>query len=215
MKKISHLIITLTLIILSGFQSFGQERVNRDKITFIDSSEIMRKATGWTYDNTRGQWFEHKNTIPIIEDQDFLSVQTKTIFFNSKKYYVLIVAKLDGNWEYPSIHEGWYTYNVFRGYIFTENEYNKLYALDTTTLDIKIKYDVNMINEFNEVEFLDLIQNKILTAKEDPHFVLIMPIKKSTEGAIRFYLPCYHFQYDFKKRYFETDSVNFSKIIIK
>ena len=39
---------------------------------------------------------------------------------------------------------------------------------------------------------------------------------KSKKGAIRFYVPEWfkYKKYDFKKGYFETDSLNFSKIIL-
>jgi len=227
------------LIVISSANLFGQERVNRVELHFQSSSDKLIKATGWDYNSTLGEWINYKNVINDDKDfkgkykmlqgaymmsrtnQNFISIQTKTVTYKGIKYYVLIVKKWQGEYEYPYIQEDWYEYKSTEGYIFKENEYNKLKNINSLIV-LKTKHKVSIgskYEKYNEQKFLDLIQTELSSKQDDFSIVYKFPILKSKEGAIRFCVPDYFTSsdptYNFDKRYFETDSSNFFKIIIK
>ena len=49
--------LTLITLLMTGslLQVFGQERVNRKKLSFDTTSETLLKATGWAYNSTLGE----------------------------------------------------------------------------------------------------------------------------------------------------------------
>lgn len=235
--KFKLVLITL-LMTGSLFQVFGQERTNREKLSFDTTSGTLSKATGWAYNSTLGEWIDYENVISDSKDykdkykslqgqwmmsrisQNFQKVQTKTVTYKGTIYYVLIVEKWSGRYEYPSIKEDWYTFKQTIGYIYTKEEYQKLMNLDTL-IELKTKYMVNMgskYEKYDETKFLDLIQTELSQEKRKYSSEYTFPIMKSKEGAIRFYLPdsfSSYSKYDFEKKYFETDFESFTKIILK
>jgi hypothetical protein len=235
--KFKLVLITL-LMTGSLFQVFGQERTNREKLSFDTTSGTLSKATGWAYNSTLGEWIDYENVISDSKDykdkykslqgqwmmsrisQNFQKVQTKTVTYKGTIYYVLIVEKWSGRYEYPSIQEDWYTFKQTIGYIYTKEEYQKLMNLDTL-VELKTKYMVNMgskYEKYDETKFLDLIQTELSQEKSKYSSEYTFPIMKSKEGAIRFYLPdsfSSYSKYDFEKKYFETDFESFTKIILK
>lgn len=236
------------LIALSALISFslsvlkGQERVNRQKLSFDTSSGVMTKSTGWAYNSTLGEWIDYDNVISARKDykdrskilqgsymmsktdQNFLGVQTKTMKFRDTTYYVLIVEKWEGEYEYPSIKEDWYEFKITYGYLFTKEEYQKILNLDSGTLSIKSKFKVSMgskYERYDETKFLDLIQSEILKGRDKWNSDYLFTISKSSKKLVRFYVPyvdrnyTYSFsKYDFKESYFETDSENFNKVLL-
>ncbi|WP_330443137.1 hypothetical protein [Flavobacterium sp. C4GT6] len=235
--KLKLILITL-LLTGSIVKVFGQERVNREKLNFETTSDTLIKATGWAYNSTLGEWIDYENVISDDKDykdkyeslqgaymksktsQNFQKVQTKTVTYKGTTYYVLIVNKWNGRFEYPSIREDWYEYEQTFGYIFTKQEYQKLLKIENL-IELKTKYMVSMgskYQKYDEQKFLDLIQTEISTEKRKYSTEYTFPVMKSTEGTIRFYLPAsFSTQSNniFEKKYFETDFENFSKIIIK
>lgn len=232
--------LTLITLLLTGtlFQVFGQERTNREKLSFDTTSGILSKATGWANNSTLGEWIDYKNVISDSKDykdkykslqgeymmskisQNFQKVQTKTITYTGTTYYVLIVDKWSGRYEYPSIREDWYTFKQTIGYIYTKEEYQKLLNIESL-VELKTQYMVRMgskYEKYDETKFLDLIQTELSKEKSKYSSEYTFPIMKSKEGAIRFYLPesfSTYSKYDFEKKYFETDFENFTKIIIR
>ncbi|MFV7236010.1 hypothetical protein [Flavobacterium sp. ZB4R12] len=228
----------LGIMAVSFMQVFGQDRVNRQKITFDQKSEIMSKAIGWAYNTKLGEWVDYINVISNDKDykdkyknlqgaymmshtkQNLSTIQIKTITYNETKYFVLIIDKWNGRYKYPSIKEDWREFKVTIGYIFTKNEYDKLANIENI-LELKTKYLVNMdleYEKYDEIKFLDLIQTELSKEKSEYSGEYKFPITKSKEGAIRFYMPdsfSSYSKYDFEKEYFETDYANFSKILIK
>lgn len=231
--------LTLITLLLTGtlFQVFGQERTNREKLSFDTTSGILSKATGWANNSTLGEWIDYENVISDSKDykdkykslqgeymmsrisQNFQKVQTRTVTYTGTTYYVLIVDKWSGRYEYPSIREDWYTFKQTIGYIYTKEEYQKLLNIDSL-VELKTQYMVSMgskYEKYDETKFLDLIQTELSKEKSKYSSEYTFPIMKSKEGAIRFYLPesfSTYSKYDFEKKYFETDFENFTKIII-
>lgn len=219
--------------------SFGQDRVNREKLSFLDKSNQLTTAVGWSYNTTLGEWIDYNN---VIEDdksykekykslqgsymmshstQNFISIQTKTLVYKDIKYYVLLVEKWDGHYKYPNIKEDWRIYKTMYGYIFTEIEYNKLNNINGV-MNLETQYMVFMgpyYEKYDEIVFLDKIQTNLSSEKSKYIFTYTFPIKKTETGDIRFYVPnCSSYdkvKADFEKEYFETTFDNFSKFIIK
>ena len=231
-------LITL-LMTFSIEQIYGQERTNREKISFNKISDTLLTATGWKYNSTIGEWIDYNNVISttketgyggqvreqlsissISRNENFEKVQTKAITYEGITYYVLIVDKWNGQYKYPTIHEDWYYFKETIGYIYGNKEYQKLMNLENL-IELKTKYRVSMgssYEEYEETKFLDLIQTELENEKNKYSTEYTFPIMKSKEGAIRFRLP-YNLIYkpymDFAKEYFETDFNNFTKIILK
>ena len=232
--------LTLITLLLTGtlFQVFGQERTNREKLGFDTISGILTKATGWANNSTLGEWIDYENVISDSKDykdkykslqgaymmshinQNFQKVLTKTLNYKGKTYYVLIVDKWNGRYEYPSIRENWYEFKQTIGYIYTTEEYQKLLNLEKL-VELKTRYMVSIgskYEKYDETVFLDLIQTELSKEKSKYSPEYNFPIMKSKEGAIRFYLPesfTSYSKYDFEKKYFEIDFDSFTKIIIK
>jgi hypothetical protein len=241
-KKTRKMKIKLTLItlLLTGtlFQVFGQERTNREKLSFDTISGILSKATGWANNSTLGEWIDYENVISDSKDykdkykslqgeymmsrisQNFQKVQTRTITYKGTTYYVLIVDKWSGRYEYPNIQQDWYTFKQTIGYIYTKAEYQKLLNIESL-VELKTQYMVSIgskYDKYDETKFLDLIQTELAQEKSKYSTEYTFPIMKSKEGAIRFYLPesfSTYSKYDFEKKYFETDFESFTKIILK
>jgi hypothetical protein len=232
--------LTLITLLLTGtlFQVFGQERTNREKLSFDTISGILSKATGWANNSTLGEWIDYENVISDSKDykdkykslqgeymmsrisQNFQKVQTRTVAYKGTTYYVLIVGKWSGRYEYPSIQQDWYTFKKTIGYIYTKEEYQKLLNIESL-VELKTQYMVSMgskYEKYDEIKFLDLIQTELSAEKSKYSSEYTFPIMKSKEGAIRFYLPdsfSTYSKYDFDKKYFETDFESFTKIILK
>lgn len=227
------LLLFLTLISLN---LIGQERINRTKLTFDTTSVVFNKATGWAYNSILGEWIDYENVISANKEnkeknyyyeirrmmsktsQNFLEIQTKIVTYNGIKYYIIVVKKVEGEYEYPAIYEDWYEYVTTNGYIFTENEYKKILTIENPII-LKTKKVISMGSKsetYNETVFLDLIQSTLSQEKYELPFEYTFHIMKSKEGKIRFYVPDHDlYSYNFNEKYFETDFENFSKLIIK
>lgn len=233
--------LLLVLVVgLLGFSSFGQERTNREKLSFDTTSAVMSEAIGWAYNETTGEWVDYKNVISDRKEykdkykslqgeymmsrikQSFLSMQSKTLTYKDTTYYILIVEKWSGAYKYPSIKEDWYTFKKTIGYIFTKNEYEKLLKIDGL-VEAKSFSAVSMgsgYENYDEVKFLDLIQTNLLKPSREGLYTF--PVMESKECVIRFFLPDFFYgqgksygnKYDFEKQYFEVDFENFTSILL-
>ena len=237
MRKTTSLIILL----LFSITVFSQSRTNRQKLTFTNSSEKLTSSTGWCYNTTLGEWIGYDNVIEDDKeyqtkykslqggylmsrtDNNFLSIQTKTTSYKGIKYYVLMIKQYDGVYKYPSIYEDWYFWKETNGYLFTEDEYNKLNNLNGET-KLETKYHVHLgssYEKYDETKFLDLIQTELGREKSEYSSTYTFPILKSTSDeteVIRFFVPqsfSSYRTYNFEKEYFEVSPQEFDKIIIK
>ena len=126
MKKI----IIFFLALLIPTDGYSQARKNRPEIKFENQSEVLSKATGWSYNSTLGEWIDHENVIsdkkriygPSRFYQNFIEMQFKTIVTNNEKYYVLIVQRWRGAYMYPEIYEDWYRWVEYYGYHYCPNK---------------------------------------------------------------------------------------------
>ena len=238
MKKIILSIILFSLVT----NVFSQSRVNRSKLSFSNSSEKLSSSTGWSYNETLGEWIDYENVINKDKDyktkykslrgeymmsrikQNFIDIKTKSLSINEEKYFVVMVRKWDGRYKYPSIYEDWYSWEEVQGFIFTENEYSKILNF---TGEIKLETNNyvelgSSYEKYDETVFLDLIQNEL---KSDNKYSskYTFPVLKTTSDeleVIRFYVPQVFTKskfnsYNFEKEYLETSPENFDKIIIR
>ncbi len=213
--------LTLIALLLTVFtvQIFGQERTNREKISFETTSGTLLKATGWANNSTLGEWIDYENVISDNKDykvkykslqgphmmssrgQNFQKVQTRTTTYKGTTYYVLIVDKWNGRFEYPNIYRDWYKFKQTIGYIYTKAEYQKLLNIESL-VELKTQYWVSIgskYDKYDETKFLDLIQTELAREKSEYSAEFTFPVMKSKEGAIRFYLPISPSRYDFEE----------------
>lgn len=217
--------------------SITQERVNRKKLEFTTVSNVISKAVGWSYNSLLGEWIDFENVISDNKDykdrfkslqgqwmksrinQNFNTIQSKKLLYNDKTYFVLVIDKWSGEYEYPNIMEDWYSFRQTIGYVFTNEEFQKLHKIDGV-IELKTKQVIKLgskYERYDELKFLDLIQTELSTEKSNFSIEYLFPIMKSKEGLIRFYLPedfSTFSEYNFDKSYFETEYDNFSKILI-
>lgn len=232
--KLKLLVLNICLV---GFSTFGQERINRGKLEFSSESMVLNKTVGWSYNNAIGEWVDYGNVICSDKTykssdneykvkynlsgsnlmsrsyQNFNSLQIKSLSYKDVKYYVLIVDKWDGNYKYPTLNQDWTFFRKTCGYIFNEEEYNKLKNIKSDTITkINITHFVEDINVYKESKFLELIEYELsaTTFCEPYSFNLI----KSHDGHIRFFLPDKTNEIEsFEFKYFETSKDNFDKLL--
>lgn len=231
--KFSFFFFLLTI----SLPGFTQERVNRPKLKFEASSDTLTKATGWAYNETLGEWIDFENVISndkkykeeyasldismrSYTKQNFNFINFKQLTFKGLKYYILTINQYSGKYTYPEVYIDWNHFEHTVGFIFTENEFQKLNKIDSITeLKTKIKISVgSKYEQYNETLFLDLIQTALNTETTEYAPTYLFPVMKSKEGMIRFYLPddfSKYNSYNFDSAYFEVDPKSFSKIILK
>lgn len=240
MKKL-FLSISFLMLVIS---SYSQGRQNRAKLAFTNQSEILNKATGWSYNSTLGEWIDYENVMSNDKNyktkykslqgrymmsrksQNFINIQFKTVSIESKTYYILLVKKWQGRYEYPSISEDWYEWKETFGYIYDQSEYDKISKIDTTgkVTILSTKKVVSLgsaYEKYDETKFLDLIQTEIKSEVKSYATEYKFPIMEATvenEKLIRFYVPARfskYSNYDFEKEYFEVKPLQFEKLIMK
>lgn len=232
--KIKLLVLNVCLI---GFSTFAQERINRGKLEFTSESMVLNKSVGWSYNNAIGEWVDYGNVICSDKtykssdkeytvryklsganmmsrtEQNFNSLQIKSLTFNDVKYYVLIVDKWDGNYKYPTLNQDWTFFRKTCGYIFNELEYNKLKNIKSdTTTKINITHFIEDINVYKENKFLELIEFEL---KNTPNCDTYSFNLIKSRDDIRFFIPSKADYIDsFQYNYFETSLDNFEKLSI-
>ena len=140
MKKIA----LTTIMVFISYIALSQPRVD-GKVTakILRSSSIISDIVGWEYDMTTKKWCGYYNTLRNIYSQNnkipkrispskmsacdnIISIQIKTVLFNGRKYYLLIIPYYSGDWRYPEILRDWYFGKVNNVYILKEEEYEKM-----------------------------------------------------------------------------------------
>ena len=62
MKNLKIMMMPLMMCLMT-MVSFGQDRVNREKLSFLDKSNQLTTAVGWSYNTTLGEWVDYNNVI--------------------------------------------------------------------------------------------------------------------------------------------------------
>ena len=236
MKKL--LLILISLVFTNSV--FGQDRVNRPKLSWDGGSEILSTSVGWAYNETLGEWVDYQNLISKdksykqyktlqgshhMSDSKFTfnTLQIKTLTFNGTKYYVLIMDRWRGRYKYPTIFEDWIKFRSIDCYIFSESEYLKLKNYEKVSFITEISFYLEF-EAYDEVKLLDHIQTSLsneTNLSESKYWNYYMFITQTDKGQIRFLTPNRYFSFDsydkidFEKTYFETSRINFDKLIVK
>ena len=234
MKNLKVMMMTL-MMCLMAMVSFGQSRVNIDKINFLSKTEKLIKATGWEQSKTTGEWVSNKNVIHYKKcksywvshvPQNFNWLQFSIVERNGNKYYVFLYEKLSGGYKYPNIRQGWETEMQTHFFIIIESEFNKLKEKlnNGETIHLKSKMNGFITNKFkilggehlyNEENLLNKIRNTI----DKPNYSeLCFTLNSQTidgSNVIRFRLPesCYSSGEDIKEKYFEVLNGDFQNIL--
>lgn len=256
MKKII-LYIFLSISILSH----SQDRSNFDKLKFSRKSLLLTTAVGWCLDEyDSGEWIStyncidgqsrRNNNIPIrisnrkmsLSNSNFITMQFAEIEFNKELYYILLIEKWEGYFEYPSIGEGWIFYKTKHGYVFNNEEYHKILNLENGNEVILTPY--NKVASSGEAcltqDILMSLKNDVFNTSfnnKDLSSTDFFSVLKTGNGKIRFHIPngkypkkiaielnkervnylkiASHNINDFDNEYFETSQSNFNKIILQ
>ena len=221
MKRI-FIITTLCFICVA---SFGQDRVNRSKLSFNNEGPVLTDFTGWAYDNEVGEWVGCKNVIEHNKRyskhanseiwqshtlNSIISLQFKTIEYNKTPYYVLLWDKWSGKYTYPHIREDWHHYKVRKFLIVTENDMKILRNLTNkpAIINLPTKTKTN-----SDTEDVDVVQT---TLDKNYKGSMYLVIYKATDGSIRFIFRDYISTISgtgIEKEYFEISEEDYLKLI--
>jgi len=226
MKK-TFLFIVTSFLFLS---ITAQERINAPKQSFEVISDKFTDATGWYYNEIKGEWIDNKNLIckdkiesiytyhASKEDNNFISIQTKKLLHNNTFYYAIFLSKYKGYYKYPNIQSDWTITTDNAIYIFSKNEFDKIKNIDGEIVLTSIyKLDLLSIND-SDNEVINKISNLLDKEVSKYPTKFYFKIKKADDGSIRFLIPNFYFtidKIDFEKRYFEATFENFEKIMIE
>lgn len=202
----------LGALLLLSTLSFTQPRVNEVLPKFIETGNSFTETTQYEYSSYSGKWVEKKNS----ENSFFQKIEFKTIEYNSIKYYVMVIHELDGAYKYPSIKQGFYTWNSLRAYIYTSEQYAALKNYESVSSNY---YEIRSSVISNDgMDALELSVINTLKDKRKPYYKATFKIKKEDENTIRFILPLkseysiLEKYYGFDKKYFESSATNFNKL---
>lgn len=164
--------LLLGALLLLSTLSFSQPRVNQVLPTFIETSNSFSNTTEYEYSSYSGKWIEKKNEKGYF----FKKIEFKTIEFNSEKFYIMIIHEVDGAYKYPSIKEGFYTWESLRAYIYTTEQYNSLKNYQTTLSN----YNEVRVSAISDDGMRDLELKVINTLKEKSrqYYNHILELKK-------------------------------------
>lgn len=208
-----YIIITLYLICVA---SFGQGRVNRPKLSFINEGAVLTDFTGWSYNNTSGEWVDHHNVISSSTSthmdesrykNNIISLQFKTIIHKDTPYYVLIWYKKNGAYRYEYILEDWMSWEEKNFLMITEDKMECLRNLTNTPITLTLPTPTKL--DIESTADVDVIQTS-MDRKYQVNTDLI--IYKATDGSIRFLFKNI-LDKDISKEYFEISEEDYLKLI--
>lgn len=160
-----------TLLIISFFNLYGQERVNMN-LPKVNSTIIgqLSSATGWIL-NPEGQWVSGKNTIPdylpskyqasinsVYKSQgtdNFISYQIRSLKIKERGYFILIKKFNDG---YYNRQNEWIHKNSVYYYVFDSLQFSRINSVKPDTLSliqIEVAFSGELkwpVNDFLEIE---------------------------------------------------------------
>ncbi|MBR5102435.1 MAG: hypothetical protein IK092_04870 [Muribaculaceae bacterium] len=222
MKKF-YIIITLAFICAVGF---GQDRVNRVKLSFGNEGAILSNITGWGYDNAVGEWVDCDNFIEYRsqykqtatqaswmshEFNNIISLQFKTITYKENPYYVLIWEKWDGEYDYPNIHEDWNFWKTKVFLMFSQEKMDELKNITNNPKTIKVPI-TSKRGRWDKSADVDVIQSSMERRYQT---TVYFTIYKATNGSIRFIFEqlLYYNESGIDRGYFEICESDFLNLI--
>ena len=224
--------IAITISFFCTITCFGQDRVNREKITFGNSGAILNKVTGWAYNESVGEWIKFDNLLSswkgdakYTEERtgtpsrvvmsrrynNIISLQFKTLTVNDIPYYVLVWEKWTGAYKYPHIKEVWEWWTTKLFMMFTVEDMEKLKNVTNNPITITVPTPSRgRIDTYSSDE--DVIQTEMNSNIQLKSSIVIY---KATDGSIRFL-----FQKDLdslgrtiEKQYFEITEADYLKLL--
>lgn len=203
--------------------SFGQDRVNRVKLSFGNEGYVLDKVIGWAYDNSVGEWIDCVNLIEENKQyikfatspswmshrfNNIISLQFKTVTCNDIPYYVLVWEKWDGAYKYPSIYEDWEFWKTKLFMMFTEENMRDLRNLTNDPITIKVSTPSR--KRYDEREDVDVIQASMSNSFQSESSIIIY---KATDGSVRFMFKQYSLFDSIDNQYFEISETEYLKLI--
>lgn len=229
-KMIRLLLLTVTVVMCHIAATLAQDRVNREKISFSESSETLKEATGWAYNKTLGEWVDYTNLInasPAYKTkskslvgyirsqtpQNFSNLQFHRLVVNNNIYYVLVINRLSGRYRYPAIREDWIVSKETVAFIIDEDSYESIF---NETGIVEIRGRVFSTTSGVGDEFLAGIFNTVTGADYTSRIEWVFQKLVTEDGSkVRFRLPESSLvRKNFEENYFETSKEEFLKLKI-
>lgn len=213
----------------------SDKRVDKQNFTFSRSSRSLTCATGWCLDgNGSGKWISNQNFILDEKKtqsaywmshgvQNFFSICTKEFQVGPYKFYALIVGTYHGDYNWSRYSDGaWHVRKDFNAYIFSEQEYSKLYDM-TGAVTLTTELETYLLDSYSDAAMAAAITRYFESVVFKEHGDRFIPdhnefrVRISSDDKVRFLLPYDSVIYrpDFNEKYFETTRENFDKILIR
>ena len=239
----------------------GDERIDKPYYyKIIQSSPIITNIVGWSYDSSNEKWagyynaligiYRENNKKPIRASldqlggyEDISSMQFKKITYNETPYYLLYIKKWEMWYSYPSIYRGRNNYEDYSIFVFTEEEYNKIWDLKDGINKIKILnetgfcvhqnrrgelvtekqglswcFDENFSGQYSDYSttyfYIKKTSNAIRFAYPTST-VLLEELEEYNKGKSRFAQKSAYQTVDFSTAYYEVSPATFQKLRIK
>lgn len=226
MKKI----LVAILVVIGVMSGSAQERVNGFVNYYTNQSQILKKAIGWAYNTSNGQWVSHKNMLSPFKMcsamswgyyDNFNKIQIKQITYNDTNYYAVFIRYTGGAYKYPYIEEDFYQISEVYIMLINEENYNKLFDLDNNIYDIKgLKVYCGVLLNDNDQDMYKYVLSKIQYLKEEFLLKTFLKIYKSRDEKIRFLIDMKDCRIiikntnDIDQRYYEVSEDEWNKLKI-
>lgn len=128
MKKLFLIFIVFTSL-------FGSSRENDVNLSFIQTSKKLLSADGYSKNISLGEWVKNKNILydkkvsksdKSIMFQNFDYISLSKIQYKNNDYFVLLVEKDNGYFEYPNIRKNWINYKETIFMVFDKEDIEKI-----------------------------------------------------------------------------------------
>lgn len=171
----------------------------------------ITSATGWAL-MSNGKWKSAKNKIPYSDpegekppegkkgmgQENFDVMEMHEISINNKVYNVLIIKYEDGSYKFPSLQEGWSTFEKLDYYVFNSANIKGIFG-DLASLDSPSGVALNpicsgSIEHYKSKDVDGIISNQAfraanLTFKNPGNLIIaIMPHEEKGKQSLRFNL---------------------------
>lgn len=187
---------------------FSQKREDGVMIDFLKTGDSLTKANLYWYDNDKEKWIEKLNAV----NSYFGVPQFKMIIVDNKKHFVMCVKTVEVRYKYPTLEQGRYIADIYKGFIFSEEEYSKLKNLSSAFTEYDEVTTSNLDLEEFRVRVIKRLKGEIGGGGRLP-----MKVKKEDDLTVRFMFPEKEesWRIPFEKRYFETSLDEFNKLFIE